>query len=177
MTDREPTGAEIDDYIWKDYTIDPTTNKVVHKKTLAGLMWWRNWRLPLGILILLLLTLLLIGGTMFTDVPESLNSYEAIKNLKDEGWIVGVGNNEFKPFDTITRAQMAVLIVRANEGIHFKPTAAVGFIPDVDKSYWAAGWIETAIQTGVMDLYDGNKFYPHNPATRADVAMLLWKAK
>ena len=110
---------------------------------------------------------------MFTDVSKDLNSYNAIKNLKDEGWVVGVGNNEYKPFDTVTRAEMSVFIVRANEGVHFKPTAAVGFIPDVDKGYWAAGWIETAIQTGLMDLYGGTKFYPHNPATRADIAVLV----
>ena len=114
---------------------------------------------------------------MFTDVPNDLNSYEAIKNLKDEGWIVGVGNNEYKPFDTITRAQMAVFIVRAHEGVHFKPPAAIGFIPDVDVSYWGAGWIEEAIRTGTMDTYEGGNFYPRNPATRADVAVLVWLLK
>ncbi len=114
---------------------------------------------------------------MFTDVPNDLNSYEAIKNLKDEGWVVGVGNNEFKPFDTITRAQMAVLICRAKYGVHYKPPVPIGSIPDVPTSYWGAKWIESAINSELMDLYGDGNFYPHNPATRADVAVLLWKAK
>ena len=114
---------------------------------------------------------------MFADVPNDLNSYEAIKNLKDEGWVVGVGNNEFKPFDTITRAQMAVLISKAKFGVHLKPSAPYGFIPDVDVGYWGAGWIEAAVGGDLMDLYLDGNFYPRNPATRADIAILLWLAK
>jgi len=114
---------------------------------------------------------------MFTDVPKDLNSYEAIKGLKDEGWIVGVGNNEFKPFDTLTRAQMAVLICKVEYGVHYKPPAAIGSIPDVKLSYWGAGWIEAAVNSGLMDLYPDGKFYPLNPVIRADGAVLLWEAK
>lgn len=127
--------------------------------------------------LILILTLILIGGTMFTDVPKDLNSYEAIKNLKDEGWIVGVGNNEYKPFDTVTRAQMAVLICRAKYRVHYVPPSPIGSIPDVSIDYWGAGWIEAAINSELMDLYEDGNFYPRNPATRADIAVLLWKVK
>ena len=114
---------------------------------------------------------------MFTDVPNDLNSYEAIKNLKDEGWIVGVGNNEYKPFDSITRAEMSVFIGRAFHGVHYKPLAPTGSIVDVPVDYWGAGWIESAVNADHMDLYPDGKFHPRNPATRADVAVLLWLAK
>ena len=130
-----------------------------------------------GLFPLLILLLLLIGGTMFTDVPNDLNSYEAIKNLKEEGWVVGVGNNEFVPFDTETRAQKAVYICRAKHGVHFKPPTPTGFIPDVDVDYWGAGWIECAVNEGLMDLYPDGNFYPRNPATRADGAVLVWLLK
>lgn len=110
---------------------------------------------------------------MFADVPDSLNSYEAIKNLKDEGWVVGVGNNEYKPFDTITRAEMAVLICRAKLGVHYTPSIRQPLPPDVDVNYWGAGWIHTTIYYGLMDLYPDGNFYPRNPATRADVAVLV----
>lgn len=123
---------------------------------------------------LILLLLLLIGGKMmFTDVSKDLNSYEAIKELKDEGWIVGVGNNEYKPFDTVTRAEMAVFIGRARFGVHFKPLAPTGSIPDVDVSYWGAGWIQLAVEKELMDLYPDGNFYPRNPAIRADIAVLV----
>ena len=127
--------------------------------------------------LLILLLLLLLGGTMFTDVPNDLNSYEAIKNLKEEGWVVGVGNNEFKPMDTVTRAQMAVLICRAKFGAHLSPAAPYGFIPDISMDYWGAGWIEAAVGADLMDLYADGNFYPRNPATRADSAVLVWLLK
>ena len=111
------------------------------------------------------------------DVENSLNSYEAIDNLRTTGWVVGVGNDLYKPFDTVTRAQMAVLIERAKHGPHFKPPVATGIIPDVPASYWGAGWIEAALGEGLMDLYDDGNFYPRNPATRADVAVLVWLLK
>jgi len=113
-------------------------------------------------------------NNIFNDVPPSLNSYTAIHDLRQKGWIDGVGNNEYKPFDTVTRAQMAVLLSRAKNGVHFQPPAPTGFIPDVDINYWAAKWIESAINGGLMDLYADGNFYPRNPATRADVAVLVW---
>jgi hypothetical protein len=117
-----------------------------------------------------LIAILLLGGTMFTDVAESLNSYDAIKNLKDEGWVVGVGNNEYKPFDTVTRAEMAVFIVKADKGAYHKPaTPAIQQYPDVPLDYWAASWISEAGQ----DIFPDGNFYPRNPATRADVAILV----
>ena len=110
---------------------------------------------------------------MFTDVSKDLNSYNAIENLKNDGWVVGVGNNEYKPFDSVSRAQMAVLIGRAKHGVHYKPPTPTGDIPDVGASYWGAGWIESAIGNELMDLYSDRNFYPRNPATRADIAVLV----
>jgi hypothetical protein len=128
--------------------------------------------------LLLLLTLLLGGSTMtFTDVDPTLNSFDAITELQQEGWVVGVGNNEYKPFDSVTRAQMAVFIGRAKHGTHYKPPPAQGQIADVPQNYWGAAWIESALNYGLMDLYDDNNFYPRNPATRADVAVLVWLLK
>jgi subtilisin len=122
---------------------------------------------------LIIILLLLIGGTMFTDVSKDLNSYEAIKNLKDAGWIVGVGNNEYKPFDSVTRAEMAVFICRATFGVHYKPNIPVNTIPDVPADYWGAKWIGVAVTQQIMDLYPDGNFYPRNPATRADIAVLV----
>lgn len=113
----------------------------------------------------------------FTDVPKDLNSSEAIEELRLEGWIVGVGDNEYKPFDTVTRAQMAVLIVREKHGVHVKPTPLHGAAPDVPQDYWGYKWIAVAVKEGLMDLYDDGNFYPRNPATRADVAVLVWLTK
>ena len=110
---------------------------------------------------------------MFSDVSANLNSHDAIKELKDEGWIVGVGDNEYKPFDTVTRAQMAVFIVRAKHGVHVSLDPLYGAAPDVPKDYWGYNWIAVAVKEELMDLYDDGNFYPRNPATRADIAVLV----
>ncbi len=110
---------------------------------------------------------------MFTDVSKELNSSEAIENLKDEGWVVGVGDNEYKPFDTVTRAQMAVFIVRAKHGVHVSLSPLHGAAPDVPQDYWGYNWIAVAVKEELMDLYPDGNFYPRNPATRADIAVLV----
>lgn len=110
---------------------------------------------------------------MFSDVSPDLNTYDAIRDLKDEGWVVGVGDNEYKPFDTVTRAQLAVFIGRAAFGVHYQPTGSAGMFPDVPSDYWGAGWIEAVVDAGLMDGYADGRFYPRNPATRADVAVLV----
>lgn len=111
----------------------------------------------------------------FKDVGPDLASYDAIMYLKKEGWVFGFGNNEYKPFDTATRAHMAVFLCRAAKGVNYSPPAPTGFIPDVDAvTYWGASWIEAAVNESLMDLYSDGNFYPHNPATRADVGVLAW---
>lgn len=109
---------------------------------------------------------------MFTDVSPDLNSYGAIRDLKDEGWIVGVGDNKYEPFNTVTRAEMAVFIGRAAFGVHYQPSGATGtMFPDCPTVYWGTKWIEAVAK--YMDAYGDGNFYPRNPATRADVAVLV----
>jgi len=116
-------------------------------------------------------------STPFNDVDVSLNSFEAIQKLKDDGWIVGVGNNEYKPFDVVTRAEMAVFIMRAKYGPYYQPAIPSNLPSDVDPDYWGAKWIGAALNENLMDLYPDGKFYPRNPASRADMAVIVWLLK
>jgi hypothetical protein len=51
-------------------------------------------------------------GTMFTDVPQSHQFAAWIEQLVNEGISTGCGNNNFCPNASVTRAQMAVFLVR-----------------------------------------------------------------
>ncbi len=110
----------------------------------------------------------------FIDVDSDRNTFEAIDGLRKEGWIVGRTSSPpmFFPDATITRAEMAVLIVRA-DGVPVSPLSPTGTIPDVPMDLWSAAWIEYAVHTGLMDLVQGS-FFPDMPPTRADVASLMW---
>lgn len=136
-------------------------------------------------LLLLTLTLILGGCTTmsntkpFVDVSPDRNTFEAIDGLREEGWMVGRQINPpmFYPDSNVTRAEISVLIVRAFHGPSVKPPSAVGTVPDVPTSYWGASWIEAAINADLMDLFPDGNFYPRNPATRADIASLVWLLK
>lgn len=145
-----------------------------------------GWHSEKKLLVILLLTLsLTLGGcTMsianpFVDVSKDRNTFEAIDGLRKDGWIAGrsVNPSMFYPDSTMTRAEISVLIVRAKHGVQYKPAPPEGTIPDVDVSYWGAGWIESAISAERMDLFPDGNFYPRQPATRADIAMLFWMVK
>ncbi len=111
----------------------------------------------------------------FIDVDSDRNTFEAIDGLRKEGWIVGrtISPPMFYPDATITRAEMAVVIVRAKHGLAALPPSSAGSIPDVPFDLWGAPWIEYAVNGGLIDLIQGN-FFPDMPATRADVASLMW---
>jgi len=52
-------------------------------------------------------------GTMFTDVPDTAFAAKWIEELARRGITSGCGNNNFCPGNPITRAQMAVFLVKA----------------------------------------------------------------
>ncbi len=115
----------------------------------------------------------------FVDVSPQRNTYEAIEELRQEGYVVGrqVNPPMFYPDSNITRAEMSVLIVRAVEGPDFEPPPATGTIADVSIKYWGVRWIEYAIDKELMDLFPDGSFYPRNPSSRADATSLLWEAR
>ena len=117
---------------------------------------------------------LVIAGP-FVDVEPERNTFEAIDELRKEGWVVGRSTAPamFFPDAAITRAEIAVLIVRAKHGVNTLPASPAGTIPDVPTAFWGAAWVEYAVNDGLMDLIDGD-FYPDVGATRADVASLMW---
>ena len=49
----------------------------------------------------------------FTDVPENMYYYEAILWAAENGITNGVGNGEFEPDESCTRAQIVTFIYRA----------------------------------------------------------------
>ena len=49
---------------------------------------------------------------IFKDVDESHWAYEAIKELSDDGILVGYDDGTFKPEEPVTRAEMCEIIKR-----------------------------------------------------------------
>ena len=110
---------------------------------------------------------------IFNDVSTTYWAADWIEQLYSEGITSGCGNNNFCPKQPVTRAQMAVFLLRAKHGSNYNPPAATGIFNDVPTSYWAADWIEQLYSEGITSGCGNNNFCPKQPVTRAQMAVFL----
>jgi uncharacterized repeat protein (TIGR01451 family) len=123
---------------------------------------------------------------IFNDVTPDHWSADYIEQLYVDGittgCVPGVPNNMwFCPEENVTRAQMAVFLVRAVHGQGFVPPPATGIFTDVGLDHWAVAHIEQlyadGITTGCVPGTPGNmQFCPESFVTRAEMAVFLVRA-
>jgi hypothetical protein len=114
-------------------------------------------------------------GTGFGDVPPSYWSAAFIKQLAAEGITSGCGNGNYCPENPVTRAQMAVFLLRSKHGSGYAPPAVgagTGF-GDVPPDYWAAAWIKQLVTEGITSGCGNGNYCPEAPVTRAQMAVFL----
>lgn len=113
-------------------------------------------------------------GTVFSDVPANAFAAAWIERLVAEGITAGCGSGNYCPNSTVTRAQMAVFLMRAKYGAAYSPPAATGtaFI-DVPSNSFAAAWIEKLVADGITSGCGGGNYCPFNVVTRAQMAVFL----
>ncbi len=113
-------------------------------------------------------------GTVFNDVPANAFAAAWIEELVDAGIATGCGGGKFCPRSPLTRAQMAVLLLRTNEGPGYLPPAATGTVfSDVSAGAFAAAWIEELADRGLTSGCGSGKFCPGASVTRAQLATFL----
>jgi hypothetical protein len=114
------------------------------------------------------------GSHPFTDI--SGHWAEAwIEDLYDEALTVGFPDGTYRPDLDVSRAEMAVFLLRAEHGPGYTPPAPGGTFTDVPTSHWAAAWIEQ-LYTEVITSGCGTsplRYCPDNSTTRAEMAVLL----
>ena len=99
---------------------------------------------------------------VFDDVPDDVLWGHAIQTLGTKGYMSGKAEGFFDPDASLNRAEIAVLLVRAKLGPEFTPDPSPGS--------WCKCWIDEAVAQGLMSPVTD----PLVPATRADVATLMW---
>jgi len=112
---------------------------------------------------------------VFNDVPTSHWAADWIEQLAAEGITGGCGGGNYCPANPVTRAQMAVLLLRGEHGSGYTPPAATGVFNDVPTSHWAADWIEQLATESITGGCGGGNYCPANPVTRAQMAVFLQK--
>ena len=112
---------------------------------------------------------------IFTDVPTSHWAAKWIEQLSRDGITGGCNTGLYCPEDSVTRAQMAVFLLKAEHGSSYGPPAATGIFTDVPSSYWAAKWIEQLSREGITGGCGTGIYCPEDPVTRAQMAIFLVK--
>jgi hypothetical protein len=108
----------------------------------------------------------------FTDVPADHWAAAATAELAAKGVINGVGNGKFDPDGTVTREQLAKLLVMAFGLSHYPDPSPY---PDVTSDRWSAEYIVAA--GPFMARYKDGLFHPEYPAIREEIAVALSKLK
>jgi K319L-like, PKD domain/S-layer homology domain len=112
-------------------------------------------------------------GTLFADVPPSYWAAAWIEQLASDGITRGCGTGIYCPDNTVTRAQMAVFLLRAKHGSSYTPPTATGMFSDVPTTYWAAAWIEQLAAEGITGGCSIGNYCPESPVSRAQMAVFL----
>jgi regulation of enolase protein 1 (concanavalin A-like superfamily) len=114
-------------------------------------------------------------GSGFGDVPNDYWAGTWIKELAAEGITSGCGNGDYCPEQPVTRAQMAVFLLRSKYGASYTPPDVgmdTGF-GDVPPNYWAAAWIKQLVTEGITSGCGNGNYCPEQPVTRAQMAVFL----
>jgi hypothetical protein len=115
-------------------------------------------------------------GLTFTDVNSQSYYAKAVAWASANGIVKGVGDNRFEPERSITRQELAVIILRYAEfaqlflkqvrgGVVFADEQAIGD--------WAVKAVDELYRSGIVNGNDMNAFDPSGDATRAQVAAML----
>ena len=115
---------------------------------------------------------------VFDDVPVSHPFYNAITNFAISGYTSGcsVTPSLYCPDAPVTRAQLAVFLIRGVNGQDFVPEPATGTVfDDVPIGSFAAAWIETFRELQITGGCSANPplYCPGDSVTRAQMAAFL----
>ncbi|MCL4274909.1 MAG: S-layer homology domain-containing protein [Anaerolineales bacterium] len=115
------------------------------------------------------------GSTGFSDVPVTHPFAAWIKQLAADGITGGCGAGIYCPNNPVTRAQMAIFLLRAKHGSSYTPPSVNGDtgFNDVPVSHSAAAWIKQLAAEGITGGCGGGNYCPNNPVTRAQMAIFL----
>ncbi|WP_237669722.1 S8 family serine peptidase [Virgibacillus halodenitrificans] len=109
----------------------------------------------------------------FADVHPGSYGYKAIAAAADIGFIKGKDNNTFDAKGSLTRAQMAAILVKA---FQLEGKSNTSFT-DVPKNHWAYEVINNIVANDIARGYSDNTYRPKQPVSRQHFAVFLYNTK
>lgn len=117
-----------------------------------------------------------LDGTMrptkFKDVAPQSFASGYIQSAVDQGILTGFTDGTFKPDEPVTRAEMAIMLVKA----YNLPKGAESVFKDVTESMAGYQEIHSLAQAAITQGYADGTFRPHEKMLRSTYAVFLAKA-
>ena len=106
--------------------------------------------------------MLFVSAAAYKDTPENAWYYDSVMKMTDAGIVAGVGNGYFMPDRTVTAAELAIMVARANG-------TEKEFDPDLA---WNVAAVTYAIENGWTDPVEANHVMTREEA----IAMIIQSA-
>jgi S-layer homology domain len=113
----------------------------------------------------------------FNDVPGGSLFHDDVEKVFRAGITAGCGNGNFCVSAAVTRAQMAVFLLKAEHGSSYVPPPCAGIFADVACPSPFADWIEQLSAEGITAGCGGGNYCPVNPVRRDQMAVFLLKTE
>jgi uncharacterized repeat protein (TIGR03803 family) len=118
----------------------------------------------------------------FLDVPEGDLFHDYVERLFRAGVTAGCGTGIYCRNNPVTRAQMAVFLLKSTDGGCYDPSSCTGVFQDVACSpmpAFAVQWVEELYNRGITGGCSASPllYCPDDPVTRAQMAVFLLKTK
>lgn len=112
------------------------------------------------------------SAATFPDVDASNPNHAAIAFLRDRGVINGFPDGYYRPQNPVTRGEILKILMRS-AGHTSLPTVSTDPFPDVSSSHTFAGYIQTAVQLGIVRGYDDGLFRMDRTVSRIEALKML----
>ncbi|MFL5734902.1 MAG: S-layer homology domain-containing protein [Chloroflexia bacterium] len=112
------------------------------------------------------------GGPHFSDVPPGSAFYSYVETAYHRSIISGYSDGSFRPNTNVGRGQLAKMLITAQGWPLANPSSARFSDAPVGSAYFK--YVETAVSRNVMSGYGDGTFRVGAPATRGQIAKVLY---
>ncbi|HYX20376.1 MAG TPA: IPT/TIG domain-containing protein, partial [Thermoanaerobaculia bacterium] len=114
----------------------------------------------------------------FLDVSQADPFHADVETIFRDGVTAGCGGGSYCRNDAVSRAQMAVFLLKSKLGAAHMPPACTGVFGDVACPSLFADWVEELYAAGITGGCNASPllYCPDAPVTRAQMAVFLLKA-
>ncbi len=129
--------------------------------------------LALVTMFTMLLSVAVSAGALYPDVDDNASYAEAVETLNALGIMIGDDQGNFNPEKGITRAETAAIIARIRALGEAASAAGGTIFADVPADHWAAGYVNLAQQSGIINGYGDGNFGPEDAVKYEQVIKMI----